>query len=229
MSRPLSTVSAPVPRLFTNLRRALLVVGGCLLVVCGLGTNVRAAGSLADLDRDNGLPNAQLGAPLSSFQGLEKTEDTGRWLSFRRPSDNLHFGKYEVAGITYNFFKERLYSIVLTIPGKGNVKGTLKLLDQMYGKDHTNDTLPVAKMAMTVDVHEWAGTKVYCIMKNGSDFDGGELRFLDRATWDALQIPKKEKLEASKQMLSGSFVNGDLDHKPEPSPAPETQPPKPPQ
>ena len=132
----------------------------------------------------------------------------GRWLTFKRPSDNLRFGGFTVSGITYNFFKERLYSINLDLVGRGNIKGILKLLEQEYGKDHTMDTLPYSKVSAMMEVREWAGTKVYCVLKTGSDQEGGVLTLLDKPTWDLLQIPKKEKLETAKQMLGGSFLDG---------------------
>lgn len=184
------------------------------------------AGSVADLDRDNGLPNAKLGTPLSAFQGLEKTEDVGRWLTYKRSSDNLRFGKYAVTGITYNFFKEKLYSINLDIVGKSNVHGVIKRLEQDYGKDHTLDTLPFSKISATMDVREWSGTKVYCVLKSSSEYEGGVLTLLDKPTWDQLQIPRKEKLEASKQLLGGSFLDGTIDQ-PRATPAPGQTPPAP--
>ena len=224
MSRP----SKPLPSVFScrcALRAACL---GLLLLAAGgwlvAAAPARAEGSVAQLDRDNGLPTAQLGAPLSSFQGLEKTEDLGRFQTYRRPSDKRRYDRYEVSSISYNFFKDRLYSVVLKVEGKGNVRGINKLLERTYGKDHTNDTLPIAKTTLTVEVREWAGSKAYCVMKYGSDDDGGELRLIDRATWDLLEAPRREKLQANKQMLQGNFLNGDLDKKPTPSPAPEQSP-----
>ena len=177
------------------------------------------AGTVADLDRDNGLPDAKLGAPLASFQGLEKTEDVGRWLTFKRPGDKLRFGNTAVVGITYNFFKDRLYSINLDVNGKGNVKGLVKQLEHDYGKDHSMDTLPLAKTATTLDVREWSGTRVYCVLKSGSDNDGAVLTLLDKPTWDTLQIPKKERLEASKQLLGKSVLEDGLSAKPADNPA----------
>ena len=198
--------------------RSLRVSGWILATALSFG-NVQA-GSVADLDRDNGLPNAKLGAPLGSFQGLQKTEDVGRWLTFKRPTDDLRYGRYTVSGITYNFFKEKLYSINLDITGKRNVRGIIKQLEQDYGKDHTKDTLPFAKVNATMDVREWSGTKAYCVLKTSSEDDGGVLTLLDKPTWDQLQVPKKEKLEASKQLLSGSVLDGTIGQPPAPSPEP---------
>lgn len=179
-----------------------------LVLVLAVGT-VRA-GSLADLDRDNGLPDAKLGTPLKAFQGLQKTEDVGRWLTCKRPSDVLRYGKYEVAGITYNFFKDRLYSISVDLSEKGSVKGVLKLLENQYGKDHSLDRRTYAQSNAVLEIREWAGTKAYCVYKNATDFDGGVLTFVDKPTWDLLQIPKKQQQAENRDKLKGSFLNGDF-------------------
>ena len=208
--------SLPFSVVLQTLARAGLVA----LAMLAFAVRAPGAGTVADLDRDNGLPDAQLGAPLSSFQGLVKTEDVGRWLTFKRPTDKLRYGRYELTGITYNFFKDRLYSINLDVKGKGNVKGIVSFLEHNYGKDHTQDSLPFAKINDYMVVREWSGSRVYCVMKNDSDQDGGVLTLLDKPTWDLLQGPKKEKIKANQQLLQGSFVNGDLEKKEQASPAP---------
>ncbi len=192
--------------LFYRVRRGWLLAGWLFAVVASTGW----AGTTTDLDNQNGLPTAQLGAPLKSFQGLNKTEDTGRWLSFTRSGDRLEFEGHGVKSITYNFFKEKLYSIFLDVDGKGNVKGLIKTLERNYGKQHSYELHTYPKTAAEVEIREWAGTRVYCVYKNGADNNGGVLTFLDKPTWDALQIPKKEKEAQSRDMLKGSFINGDF-------------------
>ncbi len=171
---------------------------------------VARAGSVADLDRDNGLPDAKLGAPMNAFQGLQRTEDVGRWQTFKRPADALRYGKFEVTGITYNFFKDRLYSINVDLSGKRSVKGVLKLLEDQYGKDHSFDRRDYAQARATLEIREWAGTKAYCVYKSAADFDGGVLTFVDKPTWDLLQVPKKQQQAENKEKLKGSFINGDF-------------------
>lgn len=181
------------------------------LVLClWLSAGSIRAGSLADLDRDNGLPDAKLGTPLSAFQGLQKTEDVGRWLTFKRPSDVLRYGKFEVAGITYNFFKDRLYSINVDLTGKRSVKGMIKLLEDQYGKDHGRDQRTYTHSTALMEIREWTATKVYCVYKSGSDYDGAVLTFLDKPTWDQLQLPKKQQQAENREKLQGSFLNGDF-------------------
>ena len=184
----------------------------CLLAVlwCAALASTGRAGTTADLDNDNGLPDARLGAPLKSFQGLHQTEDTGRWLSYTRPGDKLVFEGHEIKNITYNFFKEKLYSVFLDVDGKRNVKGLIKTLEQRYGKQHSYELHTYPKTAAQVEIREWAGARVYCVYKNGADFNGAVLTFLDKPTWDQLQIPKKEKEAESRDMLKGSYLNGDF-------------------
>ena len=187
-------------------RFPLLTLVAALMLAAGTAR----AGSVADLDRDNGLPDAQLGAPLKSFQGLKQTEDTGRWLSYTRPADQLRYGGHEVKSITYNFFKEKLYSIFIELEGRRNVKGMLKTLQKQYGKETNYDLHTYGKTATQVEIREWAGTRAYCVYKNGADFRGGVLTFLDKPTWDLLQVPKSEKEAQTRDMLKGSFINGDF-------------------
>ena len=181
-----------------------------------------AAGSLDDLDRDNGLPDAKLGTPVEAFQGLEQTEEAGRWTTYRRPSDKLTFGKFELAGITYNFFKGKLYSIFIDVEGKRNTKGILKLLEATYGKDHsmTTQTFSAPKTSglqiftpatpPQMEVREWTGKRVFLLYKNAENFVGGQITFLDRPTWDLQQVPKEERRKEIRKMLDGSFLNGDF-------------------
>ena len=184
--------------------------GWLLAALCLAAAGAAQAGSTVDLDNANGLPDAQLGAPLKNFTGLKQTEDTGRWLSYIRPSDQLAYAGHEVKSITYNFFKEKLYSIFVEVEGGRNVKGLYKTLETQYGKEHNFELQTYGKTATQVGITEWAGTKVYCIYKCAVDNKGAVLTFLDKPTWDQLQIPKKEKEAQSREMLKGSYIDGNF-------------------
>ncbi len=172
--------------------------------------SLRADGTVADLDRDNGLPNAQLGAPLRSFQGMNKTEDLGRFLTFTRPADKLRFEGVEITAVTYNFFKEELYSIDIDVAGAGNVKKLLHLLEKKYGKDYTTDTRTFEKAAAQLEIREGTSRRAYCLLKSASDGRGAVLVFVNRPKWDELEVPRRERENQSKDMLKGSFTHGDF-------------------
>ncbi len=172
--------------------------------------HAHAEGTLEDLDRDNGLPDAQLGANVRNFQGLRKTEDTGRFTTFTRPGEKMVFEGAEITGITYNFFKDELYSIDIDVAGVTNVKKVLRYLETHYGNDHTKETRTYAKTAAELDIREWVGRKAYCLLKSGTDLKGAVLVFVNRPKWDELEVPRKEREKQSRDMLKGSFTNGDF-------------------
>ncbi len=60
-------------------------------------------------------------------------------------------------GITYNFFKEELYSIDIDVQGTGNVRKLLKILEKQYGKHHTLETHTYPKTSAELEIREWAG------------------------------------------------------------------------
>ena len=93
---------------------------------------------------------------------------------------------------------------------KRNVKGLLKALEQQYGKQHSYELHTYPKTAAQLEIREWAGAKVYCVYKSSSDYKGGVVILLDKMTWDQLQIPRREKEAQTRDMLKGSFTNGDF-------------------
>ena len=140
------------------------------------------------------MPDAQLGAPVKSFQGLRNTEDTGRFQTYVRPTDKLRVEGVEVSGITYNFFKDELYSIDIDVQGTGNVRKMLKLLERKYGTDHTTETRTYPKTSAELEIREWASKRAYCLYKKASDDKGAVLVFENQA----------------RDKLKGSFTNGDF-------------------
>ncbi len=203
-----ANMNPPRSSFLPSLRRCR-TLGFVLILACTAVPAVRA-GSVADLDRDGGLPGAPIGAPLSTFNGLKETENTGRWLTYTRPADRLEFLGIPIKGITYNFFKERLYSINIDVTGKHETRKLIKTLEERYGTDHSFDTRAYPKTRAEMEIREWKGTKLYCLYKSASDFEGGVLTLLDRPTWDQLQVPKQEKDAATRSLLNGSFTNGDF-------------------
>lgn len=181
-----------------------------LAAVLALPLVICAAGTVADLDNDNGLPDAQLGAPLRSFQGLSMTDDTGRFKTYTRPADKLRMEGVEVTGITYNFFKDELYSIDIDVRGAGNVKRLFKFLEKKYGKDYTVELRTYPKTSAQLLIHEWASKRVYCLYKSASDDRGAVLVFVNRPKWDELEVPRRERENQAREKLKGSFTNGDF-------------------
>ena len=186
------------------MRKSFLLVG----YLAFLG--VAHAGSVDDLDRANGLPGAKLGATLDSFRGLTLVEDTGRWLTYKPPGEKFSYAGFEVTRIRYNFFKGRLYSINVDIDGKRSTRGILKSLETDFGTAHSLEKHRLPGADTDLEVREWTGRKDYLLYKSAANDAGAQITFLDKPTWDQLQIPREQRKQQYRQMLDGSFSNGDF-------------------
>lgn len=183
---------------------------GLALAVYLVVTGFARAGSVANLDRANGLPEAKLGAAVESFHGLTLVEDTGRWLTYQPAGDKFSYAGFEVVRIKYNFFKGRLYSINVDIDGKRATRGILKSLEADFGSTHSLEKHRLAGADTDLEVREWTGQKAYLLYKSAANGSGAQITFLDKPTWDRLQIPREERKQRYRDMLGGSFSNGDF-------------------
>jgi hypothetical protein len=168
------------------------------------------AGSVGDLDRENGLPNAKLGAPIAAFRSMDKIEEAGRWETYKQPGEKLKYQGFEVVAIKYNFLKGKLYSINVEIDGRRSVQGILKALERDFGTTHTLEKHHPADADTELEIREWTGSKVYLLYKSAGNGRGAEITFLDRPTWDQLQIPREQRAATFRRMMDGSFINGDF-------------------
>lgn len=180
------------------------------LAVCLVATSFARAGSVADLDRASGLPEAKVGAAVESFHGLALVEDTGRWLTYKPPGEKFSYAGFEVTRIKYNFFKGRLFSINVDVDGKRSTRGILKSLEADFGATHSLEKRRLPGADTDLEVREWTGQKMYLLYKSASNGDGAQITFLDKPTWDELQVPREERRQHFRDMLGGSFSNGDF-------------------
>jgi hypothetical protein len=182
----------------------------CAAAVLLLSIGTTRAGSIADLDRENGVADAKLGAPVEAFKNLEKVEDAGRWLTFKHPGENLVYKGFEVTGIKYNFFKGKLYSINVDVDGKRSTRGILKALEGAFGKDYTLQKSKPADADTEVETREWTGAKVYLLYKSAANGRGGQVTVLDRPVWDKMQEPREQRAAGYRKLMEGSFIGGDI-------------------
>lgn len=168
------------------------------------------AGTVADLDAASGTPEARLGARIEAFKGLQLVEDTGRWLTYKAPGEKFSYAGFEVTGLRYNFFKGKLYSINVAVDGKRSTRGILKALERDFGTTHSFEKQRVAGATSDLETREWTGQKTYLLYKSAADGSGAEITFLDRPTWDQLQVPREQRKEKYRQMMDGSFSGGEF-------------------
>ena len=207
----MTSTAVPLPFARKNLRRFPACVLPFAVAVLTLTLAMPGrAGSVDDLDRDYGLPDARLGTPLKAFQGLELVEDTGRWVTYKVPGNKLRYAGNEVTSIKYNFFKDALYSIDVTFDNRTTCKRLLKMFETNYGKNHTMESRRLPDTNTELETREWTGAKTYLVLKSAGDQRGGVAIFLDRPTWDQLAKPREEKAAQMRKLLNGSYMNADF-------------------
>ena len=182
-----------------------------LLLLCLLCPLAAArAGSVEDLDRMNGLPEAKLGVSVAAFKDVKLVEDVGRWVTYQPTAEKLSYAGFEVAGVKYNFFKGKLYSINVNVDGRRSTLGILKTLERDFGTTHSLERHHVADSDTDLMIREWTGSKVYLLYKSAENGRGAEMILLDKPTWDLLQVPREQRAAESRALMGGSFINGDF-------------------
>ncbi|GAB2467440.1 hypothetical protein GCM10011375_31500 [Hymenobacter qilianensis] len=87
------------------------------------------------LDSQNGFGKATFGDDISKFRDLElvRTDPATQTQFYNYLTDNLKVGSHRLTGITYGFYKDKLYYIELRMMGEANCRGIRELLSAQYG------------------------------------------------------------------------------------------------
>ena len=191
---------------------SLLALGsGCSKRVEDRPSVAQAGGGLAQLDTELGLPDATLGAPISSMSGLETVEEVGAWGTYRRPGDRKRYAKWPVQEIVYNFYKGNLYSIRMEISEPGAVKGILKHLYAQYGPETNTRRRRFETSNAALVVREWDGERSNLVFKYADNYAGGTLILVDAVQWKKLDEPRQTTNKVLQEAMSGSILNLDFD------------------
>lgn len=189
----------------------VFAVGGCSKIQDGRPQVAREGGGIPQLDAENGLPNAQLGTPLASFEGLTTEEELGAWGTYRRKQDRMRYQGRPVEEILYNFYKGKLYSIRMEIADTRTVKGLLVYLYEQYGPESHLQRRRYSDYETTLIIREWDGEKVDLVFKYADDFSGGTLIWVDSKTWNELNAGRQAANRELSDAMSGSILNLDFD------------------
>ncbi|QIL74961.1 MULTISPECIES: hypothetical protein [Hymenobacter] len=98
-----------------------------------------ASPSLRALDSQNGFGKATFGDDISKFRDLElvRTDPATQTQFYNYLTDNLKVGPHRLTGITYGFYKDKLYYIELRMMGEANCRGIRELLSSQYGPSNS--------------------------------------------------------------------------------------------
>ncbi|MBW2267367.1 MAG: hypothetical protein JRH16_02230 [Deltaproteobacteria bacterium] len=127
---------------------ALLGVLWLLLPAVARGGDVKA------LDTENGFRNVRFGTTLDALDGLQLLTESGAAGTqlYIRPDESLELGDARLDGVTYAFFRERLYFVTIFTSGQRNTQAVLARFRQSYG--------PGAAVAGNAVEFVWQGSRV---------------------------------------------------------------------
>jgi hypothetical protein len=109
--------------------------------------------TIKSLDDKYGFRDAKFEMLLNSFKNLEKFDD--EFNGYTLNSANLKLGEYELKDISYYFYDNKLYNIVITVEmGYLNQHGILDILEKAYGKGILKEPSDVEQL------YSWKGNKV---------------------------------------------------------------------
>jgi hypothetical protein len=128
--------------------KKLLTIIGLLLI-----TIISYSQSVTKLDEKYGFRDAKFEMPLNSFKNLEKFDD--EFNGYTLNSSNLKLGEYTLKDISYYFYDNKLYNIVITVEtGYSNQHGILDILEKAYGKGILKEPSDIEQL------YTWKGSKV---------------------------------------------------------------------
>ncbi|GAO37359.1 hypothetical protein SCT_2780 [Sulfuricella sp. T08] len=85
------------------------------------------------VEAPNGFRDITWGTPLSKLTGMVVADDSGQVKYYRRTGDSLSLGKAELKRISYGFYKDKFYSVLIEFESKANFEKAKTHLLTTYG------------------------------------------------------------------------------------------------
>ena len=157
----------------------------CFSIIC-FSQNIRA------LDEKYGFRNFKFETNVNEFNNLVLTEATNDSIIkfYKMSDDKLLIGTNELESITYIFFKDMLYGVLISVKGTGNCKGVLDTMRELYGKG----TQPNQFM----EKYSWHGNKVLASYDENSISNKATIIFMSVPLNNQEIIDKKEATKKAK-------------------------------
>ena len=82
----------------------------------------------------NGFRDITWGTPLPKLTGMTVADDSGQVKYYRRAGDPMNLGEAELKRVSYGFYKERFYSVLIEFEGRANFEKSKTHLSAIYGE-----------------------------------------------------------------------------------------------
>ena len=99
------------------------------------------------IEAPNGFRGITWGTPLSKLTGMIVADDSGQVKYYRRSGDSLSLGEAELKRISYGFYRDKFYSVLIEFEGKENFEKAKTHLLATYGE--------TAKIGSTGTSYRW--------------------------------------------------------------------------
>ena len=86
------------------------------------------------IEAPNGFHGITWGTPLSKLTGMVVADDSGQVKYYRRTGDPLNLGEAELKRISYGFYRDKFYSVLIEFEGKANFEKAKTHLLANYGE-----------------------------------------------------------------------------------------------
>lgn len=82
----------------------------------------------------NGFGGIKWGTPLSRLTGMAVTDDSGQVKYYRRASDPLSLGDAALKRLSYGFYQDKFYSVLIEFEGRTNFEKVKTHLLKTHGE-----------------------------------------------------------------------------------------------
>jgi len=148
------------------------------------------AQNLKALDAKNGFRDFKFGDDVSTFKDLVEVEigKDGLTKFYSITDDKLAIGTNELEKIVYGFYKDVLFTIMITTKGYSSSRGVLQALQEQYGAGSQENRF--------MEKYNWLGSKVWAFYEENSISKNAKIMFLSKPIVD--QRTQDEKVSAKK-------------------------------
>ena len=139
------------------------------------------------LDEKYGFRDAVLESDISTFENLVVVEEDNGQKICQRTSDKLEVGDYELKGITYVFYKDKLSTIILTTEGLTNSRGLFNIIQTQYGNGF--------KSNQYLEGYVWTGKRTNMVYDQNSITDDASLFIISKPMSKLKENGDKESIK----------------------------------
>lgn len=139
---------------------------------------------ISKLDAKNGFRDAIFGTNVTEFKNLVKVDEAGDKVYYKRTTDDLKLGDYQLKNISYGFYKNKLYCVMISIEGYSNSRGVLGILQAAYGKGSQDNEY--------IEEYVWFGSVVYMDYDENSITKNSHVFITNNEISDLIQADKEK-------------------------------------